>query len=457
MANRIRPVLPVLLLVSLAGCAGPVAPAMRYEIGDLAWSEPGAAVTAAPKQGDLAILLGDPRLGQLISTALANNPDIRIAAARLERARAELVGIRGQSLPKITAEASIGKEFRRTSGQSLDFGDTSLMLDTSWELDLFGRIRAETSAGRARLSAAEWERRAVEQMITAEVARAWVQRATLKRRLDIYDGIIARSAELERIVRVRQQAGAATRVELGLQSIRVLELREKRKQIEQGLDRTRTTLALLVGVPPPAFKVAEPAPADLAIPDINPSAPRVLLASRPDILAAEARISAADGDAKAARAAFFPRIDLSFVGMVEALSGQPHTQSLSLGSSLLAPIFAQGRLRRALDVARADQLEAAESYRRAILAALGEVEDLMRARSLARGRSEIIDKIAVESRLTAKLGRAQYLEGEEDLRTLIDADELLSDAEEAQVLIWQERLLTQIALFQAAGIGFQSL
>ena len=433
------------------GCAGSAPPAIRYEIPDLAWTEPTARAAAEQAPAHLGQLLGDPRLTQLIDTALANNPEIGIAAARVERVRAELISLRQQGLPEVSAEAGIGREFRRSSGQTLDFRSGQVQLDIAWEPDLFGRIRAENRAGLARARADEWERAAVEQAIVAQVARAWVQRATLNRRLQIYDEVIARSEELERIVRVRHAAGAATRVELGLQTIRVLELRQRRKELEQSLDRTRTALAQLTGAPAPGFLAADPLPAELSLPDLQPPPPRQLLALRPDILAAEARIRATDGDAQAARAAFFPRLSLSFVGMVEALSGQPTTQSLSLGSSLLAPIFDRGRLRRNLAVARADQLEAAEDYRRTILAALGEVEDLLKARSLIAQRSRIIAQITAESSLTARLGKAQYLEGEEDLRTLIDADELLSEAEEAQILAWEEQLLAEIALYQAIG------
>ncbi|MEJ6011467.1 TolC family protein [Novosphingobium aquae] len=423
---------------------------MRYEIGDLAWTAQSIDPPAQPQQ-DLATLIGDPRLKLLINQALENNPDIGIASARVERARAELVGIRSQSLPNVTADAGIGREFSRASGKTLDFGVKSLRLDASWNPDLFGRVRAKGDAGRSRSAAATWELQVVRQMVEAEVARAWVQRATLKRRLQIYDAVIARSEEMERIVRVRQRAGAATRVELGLQSIRVLELRERQKTLERNLDQTRTTLARLTGSPAPGFQAEDPLPSDLKIPDIALPAPRILLANRPDISAAEELINAADGDARAARAAFFPSFNLSFVGMIEALTGQPSTQSLSLGSSLLTPIFNRGSLKRDLAVARADQLEAAETFRKTVLAALVEVEDLMRERSLNQDRRTIIDKITAESQLTATLGKAQYLEGEEDLRTLIDAEELRSDAEEAGVLLWQEQMLTQIGLYQAIG------
>lgn len=442
-----------LALIALpAGCAGPVAPAMRYETGDLTWSDRPAVSATAPGER-LDTLFGDARLGKLIDQALANNPDIGVASARLDRARADLAGIRGQSNPQISAKAGIGREFSRASGNSLQLGSKSLRLDASWEPDLFGRIRAQGSAGLARSNAAQWELQAVRQSVAAEVARAWVQRATLGRRLQIYDAVIARSEELERIVRVRHQAGAATRVELGLQTIRVLEVKERRKLLQQSLDRTRTALARLTGEPAPGYVVVDPLPLDLKMPDIAPPPPKAMLASRPDIAAAEELIKAADGDALAARAAFFPNLRLSFVGMVEALTGQPTTQSVSIGSSLLAPIFGRSGLKRDLAVARADQVEAAELFRKAVLGALGDVEDLLRERALNRERLEIIDKIAAESKLTARLGRAQYLEGEEDLRTLIDAEELLSDAEEAQVLVWQDQMLLQIALYQASGVA----
>lgn len=455
MPKRAQHLAAVCLLPLVAGCIGAAPPALRYEVPDLQWSDAPAPASPAPGANQtpagLGLLLGDTRLARMIETAIAHNPEIGIAAARVERARAELIGLRGQSLPELSAEAGIGREFRRASGQSLDFRTGTARLDASWEPDLFGHIRASSRAGMARAQAAEWERRAMEQAIAGQVARAWVQRATLTRRLQIQDEVIARSEELERIVRVRHAAGAATRVELGLQTIRLLEQRQRRKELEQSLDQTRTTLALLTGALRPGFGVEDPLPTDLSLPDIQPPAPRQVLVQRPDVLAAEARIQAADGDAGAARAVFFPRLDLSLSATVEALAGRPTGQLLSLGSSLLAPIFARGRLRRDLAVARADQLEAAEDYRRIILGALGEIEDLLRARTLSHERSLIIEKIAAEARLTARLGKAQYLEGEEDLRTLIDAEELLSEAEDAQVLAWQERMLTQIALHQAIG------
>lgn len=236
-----------------------------------------------------------------------------------------------------------------------------------------------------------------------------------------------------------------------MQSIRVPQLRERQKTLERNLDQTRTALARLTGTPASGFIAEDPWPTDLTMPALTPPAPRVLLANRPDITAADELVNAADGDARAARAAFFPSFNLSFVGMNEALTGQPSSQSLSIGSSLLTPIFGRGDLKPDLAVARAVQLEAAETFRKTVLAALGNVEDLLRERNINQDCRIIIDKIAAESQLTAKLGKAQYLEGEEDLRTLINAEELLSDAEEAQVLLWQEQMLTQIGLYRAIG------
>lgn len=179
----------------------------------------------------------------------------------------------------------------------------------------------------------------------------------------------------------------------------------------------------------------------------------MLLAARPDIRAAEARIRAANGDVDAARATFFPSLKLSFVGMIEAISGTPLSKSVTPSYSLLAPIFARGSLTRDLKIAQADQVEAAETYRRAIIDALAQVENLLSDSANAAERAALVERIVSEAELTARLGTAQYLEGEEDLRTLIDAEQLLGDAQDAQVLVWQERMLAQVALYQAAG-GF---
>lgn len=415
------------------------------------WSAPPPGEAPVGPDMSLAELLGDPALTELMERARTNNPDIAIAAARLDAARAELTAARQASLPELSATAGLSSELSKSTGSRLDFQEAFAQLDVSWELDLSGRISARRRAALARMEAAEWEREAVALAIESEIARAWVQRAALSRRLEIYDRLIDRAVELERVVRVREEAGAATRVELGLQTIRLLDLRRQHSELSEAFDRTRTALALLAGAEAPGFAPGAGDLSRLSLPALVPPPPSQLLAARPDIRQAEAEIVAAKGDVAAARAGFLPQISLSASGILKSLSGSPLNEAVTAGSSLLAPIFARGQLGRDLRIASAGQVEAVETYRRAVLAALVEVEDLNTAVAGSAQRAQLVELIAAEAQVTARVANIQYLEGEEDLQTLIDAEELLGEAEEAQALLWQEQMFAQIGLYSAMG------
>ncbi|WP_298196526.1 efflux transporter outer membrane subunit [Novosphingobium sp.] len=444
-----RPLLALVPTISLlAGCSPAVRLAPMPTVASGGWSQRDPSGSAEGIASPLASLLGDPELARLTAQAIAGNPDIAAAAARVERARADLGAARRASLPEISAQTGLNAQFGKRGSSGIDYRQSFAQLDVSWELDLAGRFAAGRRAARGRLESAQWARDAVALAIETEVARAWIQRAALVRRLDIYDRLIARAREMERIVRVRQDAGTATRVELGLQSIRVLDLRRQRSEIAQSLEQTRSALAVLVGAEAPTF-TSDPAEFDrFTLPALVPPAPAALLAARPDVRGAEADIAAANGDVAAARASFFPRLTVSASGLA---ANDPLTRTVTLGSGLLAPIFARGTLGRDLQAAGARQVEAAEVYRRTLLAALAEVETLNATIAGSAERADLVGAIADEARTTARLSNLEYLEGEEDLRFVINAEQLLGEAEEARVLLQQERLFAQIALYSAMG------
>jgi outer membrane protein, multidrug efflux system len=233
--------------------------------------------------------------------------------------------------------------------------------------------------------------------------------------------------------------------------MRVTNLRRNRTELVESLDRTRTALAVLCGAEAPTFA---PAPGDVArftLPELAASPPAALLAARPDVRAREAIIAASAGDVTAARAAYFPSFNLSAGGLVADFASGALTRSVTLGASVLAPIFDRGRLRAGLRASEAEQAMAVEDYRSTVLTALAEVENLQRTVAMARERAALVASITEEARLTARLAHAQFIEGQEDLWTQIDAEQLLANAEDAQVLSLQERLLAEIALYRAMG------
>jgi outer membrane protein TolC len=176
------------------------------------------------------------------------------------------------------------------------------------------------------------------------------------------------------------------------------------------------------------------------------------LVRRPDIRAAEARIDAAGGDVQQARAAFFPRIQLSAsaLGQAATLSG-PLSSTFALGAGLLAPIFNRGRLRANLEFSAARQGESVELYRQVLLTSLAEVEDALAAVDRSGARETLLIAVVEEARLTARLARLQYVGGEADLQRVLDAEQRLTEAEDARALALQERLEAAIDLFKAMG------
>ncbi|MEO6153190.1 MAG: efflux transporter outer membrane subunit [Croceibacterium sp.] len=435
--------------LAASGCA----PALRLEplpvLASDSWSAHAldtGSVAAAP----LATLLGSPELARLTDRALAYNPDIAIAAARVAQSSALLRAARQTSLPGVSLSAGASRE-RKVAATLPDFRDAFARLDVDLDLDLFGKLRAERTAAQARTYAAQLETDAVRLAVESDVASAFVQRAALAARVAILDSSIVRAAELERIVRVRVDEGAATKVDLGLQSIRLLNLREQQSRLAQALDQTRTALALLAGEEAPRFELAAGRLSDLQRPDLAPPAPAALLAARPDIAAAEALVAAANGDVGAARASFYPAVSVSLSGLVGNVITGPLSKAVTLGSALLAPIFSRGKLESQFAYASAVQVETVERYRQTILAALKETEDARGAIDRSAERARLVDQTVIQAQATARLANLRYIEGEEDLLSVLDAQQLQNDAEDAAVLASQEQLFARIALYRASG------
>jgi NodT family efflux transporter outer membrane factor (OMF) lipoprotein len=462
MANRLEAARRVSLLLVPLAAAGCVPQARLAVVPDLVsteWSRHGPAPAASFEESvgrpaaDLGAALGSGELGRLIAQAGEANTDIGVARARVRQARALFGAARGAMLPVINASAGLsGTRTGRTTGDPFDFSDAFGGVDISFDLDLFGAGRAERRAARHRLRAAEFDSEAALLVVQSDVARAYVQRATLAARIALLDRNIEQALELERIIRTRFNAGDATRVDLGLQTIQVRQLQTERLRLDQALDRTRTALAVLTGAEAPRFQLS-PAQLDTLVPPrleiVQPSA---LLTRRPDIRAAEARIDAAGGDVAQARAAFFPRIRLSAsaLGQAASLSG-PLSSTFAIGADLLAPIFNRGRLRANLEFAAGRQEESVELYRQVLLTSLAEVEDALSAVERSQAREALLIAVVEEARLTARLARLQYMEGEADLQRVLDAEQRLTEAEDARAIALQERLEAVIDLFKAMG------
>ncbi len=438
-------------VLALGGCAPSVTLPVAPEVTSTEWQQ-----QAPAQQGEvrsLASALAHPDLAALIARAVERNADLGAARARVTRARAQLGVARAAMLPVVTTSAGISRtRTDNTGGSVFNFAEGFAGLDISYDLDLFGEQRAGRRADRARLAAAAFDRDAAELVVETEVARAFVQHAALGDRIALLDRNIAAARELERIIRLRFDAGDASRVDLGLQSIQVRQLEAEKLRLDEARARTRNAMAVLVGDEAPQFSLPRGTLAALSVPSVAPVQPGELLVRRPDVRAAEARIAAAEGDVDAARRAFLPRLRINAGALGQAATlGGPIGATLSIGADLLAPIFNRGRLRANLGVATASQMETVELYRGALLTALAEVEDALAAVSAAQAREALLAEIVAEAAVTSRLARRQYLEGESDLQWVLDAEELLVQAEDARAVALQERLEAAIDLYKALG------
>ena len=399
----------------------------------------------------VAALLASPEIADLTERALAANPNLLAAQARIDQALARLRIARGASLPLVSLSngASVSRE--GASG-AFDFLSSFAAIDASYSIDLGGGRAAGKRAAKQRARATRFDRDDFALTMSADIARIYVQRSTLQARIILVDKSLAATTKLQRILELRQREGVATRVDVGLQVIRVKELVAERNRLDQALDQTRTALALLVGEESPGF-----VPIAVTLDSFARTAPAVpkpseIMPFRSDVLAAEARIRAAGGDVGQARAAFFPSLDLSLNRSSQTvLTGGP-LAGLTFGASLLMPIFNRAQLKSELEFAAATQREAVQNYRQVLLAALAQVEDALSAARHASERAVLLTDIEREARLTADLAQRQYFEGEADLRDVLDAQDRLIRAQDARALSVQEQLEASIALFRATQI-----
>ncbi len=405
----------------------------------------------------------EEHLRALIAAAIENNRDIRIATARVAEARAAW-RIEGSALyPELNAvgTGARGRSLINLPGlgsQSYDIKQVTAQLSAGWELDFWGRLRNLREAARNQYLATEEARRAVATDLIAQVANGYLLEREYEERVAIARRTIATREESLRIMRRRYEVGSGSKLEM----TQAQTLLGQAQTVLQGLDQdreiNRNALALLVGQPveiaPGPLGLAQGAP-DIALP---PGLPSELLTYRPDIVAAEYRLRAANANIGAARAAFFPNVTLtgafgSTSTDLDGLFGNG-SRSWSFTPTITMPLFNAGRLAASLDVTKARQVAAVAEYEKTIQGAFRDVSDaLVRRRQLALQidtTRTVLDALRERARLAQMRfdnGRSAYLE-------VLDAQRDLFDTEQTLVQLRRAHLASAIALYAALGGGF---
>lgn len=454
----IRRLLAVAAALALCGCAATRSPPLQAPGVPPGWAEAGAADQVAPTR-DWWRGFGSAELSGLIDEALAASPDLAIASERIRQAEAQ-ARVAGASLfPALNFGAGTGhRETRPHGGRWSGADSASAELSASYEIDLWGAIASGVRAAESSLSATRFDFEAVRLTLLSGVASGYFQVLSLRGRLAVARENLAIAERVLKVVDARVRYGAASALDLARQQAAVLSVRASIPVLDLQERQTLYALAILVGRPPEGFDAAGAGLGALAVPRVAPGLPADLLVRRPDLASAEAQLAAANANVAAARAALLPGISLSGSAglasnvLINFLNAP--TAVLALGASLAQPIFDGGRLRAQVDAAASRERELLENYRKAILAALADVEGALASGSRTADQETLQARVVEQARIALRLAEIRYREGADDLLSVLDAQRTLFQAEDQLAQVRLSRLQASIGLYKALGGGW---
>lgn len=454
-----------LLVATTALSACTLAP--RYERPALAapqtWPDPAAATPASV--GDLVwrdVFL-DAKLQGLITLALANNRDLRVATANIEQARAQYRVQRGALLPTInggiTQSETVTPAAATGFGQAIDIKQTTASVSmTSFELDLFGRIRSLSRSALESFYATEETQRAVQISLIAETASAYLQLASDQELAAIFRLSLTDRDESLRLTRSRFDAGVASDLELSQAETLAEQARSDLAVATALVGQDQNALRLVVGAEPPQDLLpAAGVSSATVLADLPAGVPSEVLTRRPDVLAAEHTLRARNADIGAARAAFFPRITLTgnYGSASPDVAGlfDPGTRAWGFTRAITLPLFAGGANIANLKRTRAAREAAVAQYEKAIQTAFREVADQLAIRGTIRDRVEAQTRLAGAAERAQRLSKARYDSGVDSYITSLDANRTLYTARQTLLSARLAEQLNRVTLYKVLGGG----
>jgi NodT family efflux transporter outer membrane factor (OMF) lipoprotein len=450
----------------LAGCASfsGIEPRARLQGGADAGVPANDAAVTPSLQDDWWTAFGDPQLDQVVGRALQGNPSLRVARARLDRARSVLEVANAATLPQVQGSADATRQHFSANniyppplgGSTRELG--TVQLAGSWELDFFGKHRQALEAALGASRAAQADVDAARTVLAANVARTYFQAVRLQDQLQVAQRTLEQRQQQLDLVRDRVRAGLDTTLEERQSEGALPEVRQQIEALQEQAGLARNALAALVGQPdlelaPRSLAAAKP----LALPNTIPAD---LLGRRADIAAARWRVEAATHDVASAKASFYPNVNLTaFVGLSSLGLGnllEAGSQQWGIGPAIHLPIFDAGRLRANLRGKTADLDLAVESYNGALLEAVRDVADqLTSARSIARQQAE--QKQAQASAEAAyDIAVQRYKAGLGTYLNVLSAESAVLNQRRLAVDLAGRALDTQVQLARALGGGYRA-
>ncbi|TLD44971.1 MAG: Outer membrane protein OprM [Accumulibacter sp.] len=404
----------------------------------------------------------DPVLNDLVATALRENRDLMIASARVEQFAGNYGFVRSGLFPQLGASADARRQrdvgaVVLGAGQDNTFSTYNVVLNASWEIDIWGRIRRQTEAARAQLLASEEGRRGVILSLVGSVAGAYVNLRDLDRQLEIARATAKSRGESYELFKLRFAGGLISVLELSQNRSQYEEALATIPPLEKAIAQQENGLSVLLGRNPGAIPRGKSID-QLTLPAIPAGLPSELLERRPDLRRAEQDLIAANALIGAAKAAYFPTISLTglFGYSSTSLSNlfQGENKVWNYGLPISMPIFTAGALAGQLQSAEAAQQQALFAYQKAIQEAFREVNDALinqdRTREqlhAQRRQVEALRQYAATAHLRYDNGYTSYIE-------VLDAERSLFNVQLQYTQTQQAEFQAMINLYLAMGGGW---
>ncbi|WP_312936454.1 efflux transporter outer membrane subunit [Pseudomonas sp.] len=465
---------PAVLAAALAGCSlGPdfhkpdsQAPAQwSSPRGERAASQP----LAAPLEQRWWNSFHDARLSALIERVTARNLDLQMASARVLQSRAARSSVAADETPSVGADAGYSRARNSAEGLNDPSGNAGKSayslwqgdLTAGWELDLWGRVRRQVEAADANVQVAEDDRRGVLLSLLAETARDYIQLRAVQRTLEVTEGNLKVAQHSLELSRDRQAEGVATRLDVAQASAQVASIEARLPTLQARRDDLINALSLLAAEPPGHLQAQLLAPGALPEPQqrFAIGVPSELAARRPDIRQAEARLHAVTASIGVAEADFYPRIRLSGSVGLQSLQladlGSWSARRFALGPQVSLPIFEGGRLKGTLQLREAQQQEAAVVYRKTVLGAWHEIDDVLRLYNASQLRRDHLAEAVRQNRIALDTAQRQYVEGAVDFINVLSVQSALLTSEEQWIDSSSAVAQAMVGLYKALGGGWE--
>lgn len=408
-----------------------------------------ASPAAAPAWSDY---FTDPTLRALITQALKNNRDLRVAVLNIEIARAQLQLRRADELPMVnlgaTAARQVGSNGNLSSAYTVGFNVSA------YELDLFGRVRTLSEAAAAQLLATAEARQAAQIALVSAVAQAHVALAADEELLALTQRTLATREDSLRLTKLKFDNGASSDLDLRQAQSLVAAARVALAQFQRQRDLDRNALALLLGEPLPA-DYRPPLIDTIRLADVPAGLPSEVLLRRPDVRQAEQQMAAAQANIGAARAALWPRISLTgSLGTASShLSDLFKGGAWSFAAQVLQPIFDSGRNAANLQVAQVQRDVALAQYEKAIQAAFRDVADALASRSALEAQLTATREQVQAEQARFQLVQLRFDNGVSNSLELLDAQRSLFATQQALLQVQAAVLQSRVAVYRALGGG----